>query len=565
MPANYFKMQFAKNVIQILSSRPDYWPWVGWMPFFLALWVINRLDRGEALRNRFRWLAPAIGLLMLAVFGWFNWVFLRSPLYLGPISHLQPQIADVSWYFATCRPVYHGADSGEVYNLLYGPWLYIITGGFEKVFGAGIFSAKLGGELAVGASLVWLILLLRRKAGIGFALLVSGLFAALLMALDPVESLVRADVFIVLGVVAGCWAAQSPLKFAPVAFGVLTGICFNLKIHSPIYFLPLLWVAWQSGHRGKALAVAALSAAVTAILPFVIFPNVSWQNYWWTLRVAGAHGFDPNRFLDSLEWFFLLCLPIAAVAALAYVKNPGETAKALGKLKPFIGLIFISFIILLPFASKFGAGPHHLLPLIPTMLLLAAEFVTLNGHWLGGRSFPVLGLQAALFSWLAASFTVGLVRSYQDTAWLKDRAPWAQSVNADIDQILAKYSSNSVILMGTGGEEDYMATFFRTKLVFAGMPDGIEAGPLMEFAFAGKSQADLGKLVAMLNHDYGGKKILWLVPKGNAPFSMSTMYALVMRGDYQPHPPLFDENFREAFAKNFSRIGVTQFYDLYSN
>jgi len=558
-------MQFARSVIQLLSSRPNYWPWVLWLPLFLGLWAISRQPSSEILLNRLRWVAPALGLLMLAVFGWFNWVFLRSPLYLGPMSHLQPQIADASWYFATGRPVYHGADSAEVYNLLYGPWLYIITGAFEKIFGAGIFSAKLGGELAVGASVLWLFFILRKKAGNGFALLGTGLFAALLMALDPVESLVRADVFIVLCVVAGCWVAPSRSKFAPVAFGILAGICFNLKIHSPVYFLPLLWVAWQSGHRLKSLLVATVCAAATALLPFVIFPNISLRNYWWTLRTAGAHGLDPNRFLDSLEWFFLLVLPIAAVATLAYTKKPREASAALNKLLPFIGLIFATFIVLLPFASKFGSGPHHLLPLLVILLLLVAEIVPLGGPWLGGRSLPILGLQAALFSWLVACFIVGLIRTYQDTAWLKDRAPWAQSVNTDIDQILAKYGPTSVVLMGVGGERDYIVTFFRTKLVFAGMPDGIEAGPLMEFAFAGNSIANLTRLISTLNHDYPGKKILWLVPKGNLPFSMSTMYALVMRGDYQPHPPLFDETFRSTFAQNFHSVDTTAFYDLYSN
>jgi hypothetical protein len=515
--------------------------------------------------GKLKWAGPAMGLLVLAAFAWFNWVFLRSELFLGPMSHLQPQIANVGWYFATGRPVYHAPDSAEIYNLLYGPWLYIITGWFEKLFGAGIFSAKLGGALALGASLVLLYGLLCRKAGHGFALLGTGVFAALLMALDPVETLIRGDVFIVLCVTAAGWAAQSPSKFAPVFFGVLAGISFNLKIHSPVYFLPLLWPAWQAGHRWRGLAAAAAGGAVMAVLPFLIFPNISWENYWLTLRTAGEHGFDPTYFLRDISWFFLLSLPLAALAVLARADNPRATEEALAKMRPGLALLLATFVILLPFASKYGAGPHHLLPLIVIFLLFAADLAPLLQPPAKFRSLPMLSVQAALYSWLAACCLVGFLRSHEDTAWLNDRAPWAQSVNADLDGILAKYGPGSVILMGAGGDLDYINTFFRTRLVFAGMPDGIEPGALMEYVFAGKSPANLPALTAMLNHDYPGKKIAWLVPKGNAPFSMDSFYARYIRGEYQEHAPLFDDNFRKNFAQNFSRVATSQFYDIYSD
>ncbi|HVU37082.1 MAG TPA: hypothetical protein VHC95_02000 [Opitutales bacterium] len=556
-------MNFLKNIIQILSSRMDYWPWALWAPLFLGGWALSRWPAGQARLNRAAWALPALGGLMLAVFAWFNWVFLRSPVYLGPMSHLQPQIADTSWYFATGRPVYHGTDSAEIYNLLYGPWLYVITGTFEKMLGPDIFSAKLPGALAIGVATVLLFFLLRKKAGAAFAVLGTGVFAALLIMLDPVESLTRADVYIVLGVVLGAWVAQSPSDLTPWAFGLLAGLCFNLKIHAPVYFLPLLWPAWAAGHRGKSLLAALAGAAAAGAAPFLIFPNVSLKNFAWTLGAASAHGLDPHRFLECTETFFLLALPIAIIAALACAQNPGPAAEKLRALRPFLALIFLTFLMLLPFASKYGSGPHHYLPLLVVLLSLAADFAPQVRQWLGGPGLTWIAAQALLFSWLGCGFAVGLTRSYQDAAWLNSSAAWAQDINADLDAILARHGQDSVILMGAGNDQDYIYTFFRTRLVFAGMPDGLEPGPLMEFVAAGKHLENLPKLTAALGQAYPGKKILWLVPKGDRPFAMTTLYAEVMRGDYTNKAPLFDAQFQADFQKHYHLVESTRFYDLY--
>ncbi len=558
-------MEFIKSVIELLTNRPDYWPLILWLPLFLGLWALSTTDGGERFLKRLGPALPALAVLMLALFAWFNWAFQRSTLYLGPMSHLQPQIANISWYFANGKPVYHGADSPEIYNLLYGPWLYIITGTFEKILGPGIFAAKLSGELALAGAFVLLFLLLRRQTNTGYALTATGLFAALLMALDPVESLVRADAYITFFLIIGCWAAQSPAKAAPYVFGIMAGICFNFKIHAPIYFFPLLWSAWQAGHRWPSLLKAMAIAAVTVALPFVLFPNISLQNYWWTLRTASGHGMDPFRFLESMEWFFLLGLPIAAVAGLAYVQNPEATGQKLKTLRPFLGLILTAFILLLPFASKFGAGRHHLLPFIVILLLLAGELAPLVRRWFGSTSLVVLGTQAALLSWLGACFAVGMTRSYQDTAWFKASAAWGDSINADLDAVLAKYTPSHVVLMGVGGDKDYIYTFFRTRLVFAGMPDGIEPGPLMEFAAIGNYAPDLNRLATALNHEQPGKKIMWLIPKGNEPFTVSNYYTPVVRGDYLKLKPLFDEHFVGDFKRAYHPAGSTQFYDLYES
>jgi len=558
-------VHLINTLVVMLTTRQDWWPFAFWVPFFLIVLALSYLARRSNRLDGARVLFPLAGLLMILLFSWFNYAFLFSPVYLGPISHIQPLIADVSWYFATGKPVYHNADSGEVYNMLYGPWLFIFAGWIEHALGPSVFSAKLGGELALGAALVVLFGLLRKRAGTGYAMTATGLFAALIMALDPVEILVRADVFITLFVLIGCWTVGSPRKAAPVVLGLMLGLSVNLKIHAGIYFLPLIAIAWQTGWRGKEGLVMAATAFVAAIFPFIAFSNISLKNYAQTLSLASAHGLNPIYLFTNIEWFGLLCLPLGCVVALAWLHEATATANALKSLSPLLLLILVEFLALLPFASKYGAGPHHFLPMTVVLLLVGAELQALGVHWVWGATVVSAGVQAACLSWFASCFGTGLVRSYQDTAWLRSQAGWAQNIEADLHGIMAKNRADHVLLMGVGGNTDYPQTFFRSELVFAGQPMGIEPSSLMESAFAGRPTPPLAQLIKTYGQDFPGRKIMWLIPKGNAPFTMESYYAETDGAGYEKHDVLFDAAFRNAFQHNFSLLASTQFYDLYSN
>ncbi len=549
----------------MLTTRQDWWPFAFWVPFFLFILVLGYLAGSGERLERARLLFPVAGLLMIAGFGWFNYEFLFSFLYLGPISHIQPLIADVSWYFATGKPVYHNADSVEVYNMLYGPWLFIFTGWFERALGPSVFSAKLGGELALGASLIVLFMLLRKRAGAGYAITGVAIFMAIIMALDPVEILVRADVFITLFVLVGCWVASSPFWAAPLVLGLMVGLSVNLKIHGGVYFLPLAWTAWRAGWRWKDGGLVIITAFIAAIIPFLVFSNVSLENYAETLRLASAHGLNLINLFTNIEWFFLLCLPLGAVVALAWLRDAATTANALKTLSPFLRLILVEFLVILPFASKYGAGPHHYLPLAVLLILLGAELQAMGVRWTWGATVTAAGVQAACLSWLACCLGTGLVRCYQDAALLRGQAVWAQSIETDLHGILLKYSVDHVILMGVGGNDDYPQTFFRSELVFAGQPIGIEPSALMESTFAHQRSPALDQFDKLVSRDYPGRKMMWLIPKGNAPFTLESYYAETIGVGYGTHSLLFDPVFRSEFQHGFSLLASTQFYDLYSN
>jgi len=558
-------MHWLSNLVVMLTTRQDWWPFAFWVPCFLLVLAISHATKRDLQLDRARIIFPAVGLLMVALFAWFNYVFLFSPVYLGHLSHIQPLIADVSWYFATGKPVYHAPDSAEVYNILYGPWLFIFAGWFERVLGPSVFAAKLGGELALGGAMIILFALLRKRAGRGFALTGVGIFAALVMAMDPVEILVRTDAYIVFFVLIGCWAADSAAKIAPFIMGLMLGLCVNLKIHGGVYFLPLAWMAWQTGWRKKELLLALMVALFAAILPFVIFPNISLSNYISTLRVAGGQGINLINLFTNIEWFFLLCLPLGTVVALAWLRDGPATTQKLQPFYPVLLLIVVEFLAILPFASKYGSGTWHFLPLSVMLLFLGADLHAAGIRWVWGGTVAATAVQAACLSWLACCLGTGLVRCYQDAGWLRGKTAWAQGVEADLHGIIAKYGTSHILLMGVGGDDDYAQTFFRSTLVFNGQPIGLEPSALMESEFAGHPSPDFGQFVKTLGQEHPGQKIIWLIPKGATPFTLKSFYAKTEGADYGSHDLVFDAQFQNSFRRDFSLLASSQFYDLYSN
>jgi len=554
-------IHFISELIQTLIVRPDYWPVAFWVPIFLALWLLVRLNGPRPWLNYAQWVWPVAGGLALVAFGCFCMVHLLSPIYLGPI---QPQIAEVSWYFANGQPVYHSAGSAEVYSMLYGPDLYIITGWFEKFFGPSAFSFKLPGALAAAGALLMLAWHLQRRVGIKLALLGMSVFTALILAMNPEELFSRADVFIVLGLVVGCWAAFSQSKYAPITFGVALGICFNLKIHAVIYFLPLVGAAWKNGYRKTSWLAVSGFALMLAVAPFLLFSNISLANYLWTLRVAGGHGINPLNYFTLLEVFFSLGMPIVAMVLLAYRQNTRATLAGLQAQKYFIQLLLVEFILLLLPASKYGAGLHHLLPLALLVIILAAELYAAGVKPEWDDSLASCAASAVLFSWLTACLGIGLVRSYQNAAYLHGRAAWAKSVEADIDQITAQYGSQHVLLMGTANNASYDYAYFRPRLVFAGQPIGFDPCALMEREFANSPVPALLQLTTALAKTHSDKKILWLVPKGGEPFSITSYFAKWEKNGYLPNPPAYDGQFRASFAAACTKIATSQYYDLYA-
>jgi hypothetical protein len=557
-------MNLINNILPILSNSARFWPVAFWVPFFLLVSLVGISPRSTRLWQSAARFLPVVSVLTILMFGIYNYRYLTSPIYPGPI---QPQISDASWYFVQGHPLYQSPNATEVYSMLYGPNLYIVTGFFEKVLGPGIFASKFAGQIAMFSILLILPLMLWRSFGakLTTALFCTALFAGVVMVLNPEEILGRGDVFIVLLVVIGCWAANSKSAVAPWVLGAAIGMAVNFKIFAFIHFIPFAWLGWRAGYRTKKIAVTGFVAAGFLLVPFLAFPNISLASYVQYLHWGGQRSAYWPTYFSCIETFLALSMPLFCLIGLAYLRHPEQVMRALQVSRGFVYLIVLEFVLLLYPASRYGANIHYLLPLAIKLFVLFVEYERAGIAWNWQPSLLANGVNAVGLSWLACCLGIGLLRCHQDVALYNGQEVWAQSVLTDLDGVLEKYGSNHVVLMGCSDKDHYDYSFFRPYLVAKGMPIGLDTSAIMDLQLPGAFTPDLASFSANMSHEHGGKKILWLIPNQGTPFSVRSYFANPLDPYDSPSLPAYPDAFRAAFQSTYQRIATTKYYDLYSN
>jgi hypothetical protein len=404
------------------------------------------------------------------------------------------------------------------------------------------------------AAVVLFYLVLRRSTSPRLALLFTSLLAALALRLGPFAFWSRPDPFLLLCVTAAVLAATRKSLANTVVLAIALGIAVNLKIYSALYFIPVVMIAIKTGFDRPALIKAAAIAIVVIILPFVFFPQISFRNYWEILRLIGKRGFGFVEFRFSFEWLVTVSLPLLGGLLFYRVTSRHPRPQMEANDKRFLAALLVASGAILIFASKLGAGPHHFLPLIPILLLFAAE----QGE--KGRVFQWHSSMAGVvgyglcFSWLLSCVLVGLGSAYSLSASaIRNETPGAAAIR-DLRQLVDEHPA--YIWLGgapLGGLP--IDSTFHLQLVFKGMPPGVIPPTQMDFQLARFREVDLSRLESEIGEKYR-KPIAWVVPKGSLPVAMKTAF--------DQSRPLFSEKFQQEFTDRFDKAGSSRFFDFYT-
>jgi hypothetical protein len=465
-----------------------------------------------------------------------------SPVFF---DHVEANVPATAWYHLQGHPLYHTPDAVERYNLPYGPCLYLAVGAAQRCLGPSIPASKLPGVVSLLLGLAGLLWLLGRTVPLSQAIQYVAWLVIVLQLYKAEGYWCRPEPLLFLAVTAALFLAQAPTLVSAVLVGVLAGLSVNCKVHSLLYFFPLLVL----GRWSRAgVVVLLVTAAGCCVLPFVVVPQVSVVNYLTFLHMVSGHGLYWYKFVGVVLFLILLAAPLL-LADFCRGQSLAATGRRLVSAAPLpVVATGVCLLLLLIPASKHGAGPHHLFPLVPILLLLAARAQAQAGPSAVAAppGFLVLLLPLVL------ALTVG--------SWMvADKLPWEPSLPdqmragweglEDIRHVLSERGDSAVVLMGVGDREHLTETLVRCELVFQGMPIGIDPGSLMDYAFAGQGDIDLDRLERLLG---GGKPLVWLIPRGTEPFSLRTYYL--------PEGPLFTPAFREAFLRSYHKTdSLTQF------
>jgi hypothetical protein len=449
----------------------------------------------------------------------------------------EPTMTAVGWLFHIGQPIYHSLDSAERYAHIYGPMAFIAHGVALGMFGPSIEVSKwVGGAMALG-SLGLIFTAVRTQTSVRRAMEITGMCALLMLAFKNYSFWTRAEPLLIFCVSAGLVAGvRGRGLVSAILLGVFAGLLWNLKATGLIYSLPLFVLLFR--RLGWGAAVLSVSvAAVTSVLPFVALPNVSFSNYVSWFRLSANNGLLWPLFTRNVEWaaWFLLPLILTAVATRTSLRSTdAEWRPAVWAMLTAMGLVVIA-------GSKPGAGPYHLLPLLPVMAFLIAQRI---GQEALGAGIPVVRL--TLVSIVVVAAAIALVQQVQFVTTMQGRR-MLQEIR-DIETFVAEHPG--VVEMGYGVDDPM--TFERPVLVFRNNAYLLDAPAVGEHQLAG-----LGIPPATLDALRQCRVNYWLVPKGEAPFTSLNMYPAVFL------QPVFPDEFRRVFHQTHTLIATTEYFDAW--
>jgi hypothetical protein len=450
----------------------------------------------------------------------------------------EPSLIAVGWLFHLGRPIYHLPDSPERYSHIYGPIAFMIHGYALGAFGPGILVAKGISAVSAAAGLACTFAALRRHAGPAWAAALCGLAALVLLAFKNFSYWTRPEPFQLLAVGAALLlAARGRGTTAAIAVGIAFGVLWNLKITGPLYSLPILVLVWErSGWRAAAIA-CALGAAV-AMLPFVLFSNVSLMNYFYWFRLSAGTGLLLSTLKQNLEWMAYFGLPVlfSYYAVPPAVRPDGRGWQGL------LAALVVGMAGIAVAAAKPGAGPYHLMPFLPVIAYIVARHTSSFDR--AAAIDPWVPRAAVAF--VAAAAAIALVQQATFFTIMGERR--ARDEGADIDAFAR--SHDGVIEMAYGDSE--ALSLERPLLAFHNGSYLIDQPAVREYQLAGVEipRATIDAIAAC-------QVRYWLVPKGQAPFSGRNVYAAVYLKN------LFPEELRRVFHETQARVGETRYFDVW--
>jgi hypothetical protein len=497
--------------------------------FFFLSWPVFWLlcfNKKNLKKTRFGW-AAALIFLGYAVF--MVWYLLIDPFY----SHLEPTIVSNSWMMYRGVPLYHDLSSWQRTSLLYGPMLNIIQVGSMLLLGPSVFSAKMPTVLALFFAIAELAILFRREfksvATFGILILILQL-----MIFEISVFCAKADGLLFYFAVSALFAALIPnFIISSLMIGFALGVSVNLKIHAPLYFIPII-ALYLSRHSSSGLFLSAVVAIAMAIIPFSIIPQISFPHYWEWLKVAAHHGFHQGLFLWNLEFAFFFLLP-------AYYFSTHQSKTMLPRsFRIFLFSLIFATASVIFIASKDGAGPGHLIPLLPAFLYATVFLYHMKVDFLANRKS---------YAFLVAFIFTLAIFGFKNSAYAaKQIYPYAvKNISQDL-QAITKSNPTERIAMGYGG--DYALTWYRPVLTFQDHPQWLDAAALMDMQAAGiemppSTQAAMESC----------KTTLWLIPKWGRPFDQKNFY--------DSKKQLFSVSFKQAFLQRYEMKKRTPYYDLW--
>lgn len=540
---------------------------------FLVLWTIlyfflylrsstftQHLLLSQKFLARLNVLANIISILLVASYVALIIAYLFSKTFF---DQAEPNIAAVSWLFTAGHPLFPPLDSAERYINNYGPILYIINGFWLTLFGPSFFSVKLGCGLAAIFNVVS-IFCSCTKISTRLIASIASAYAVL-----AVLSITNSFAFHA----ASFWLRPDPLLIFFVSIGLLSilrgnraisilmiaiafGCSFNLKVNAFVNFLPIYSLLFMRfGWRATLLSL--LGAFFTASVPFLISPQISFENYVIWLSQSRHKPVSWVQFFNVVKWVFYISLPILLSLGYLFCRSRVSFQQFTRKNQGFIYPLLACVIASMAFSIKIGVLENNHLPFIPLFAYLFAQVL----EWIrvesisfpakiSAKSIEIVFISAALA--LLVTMPLAIAPEVARLVSTLIKSPSNQII-ADINRIIKTHPDSTIGMGFSQGSGNYELTYYRPLLVFAGNPYLVDAVVMFEMQVSGLNTVSSGTIRALQTC----QTELWLLPKiTETPFDLKNFYP--------PHEVVFSEEFKNNFLQYYQRSNDSEYYELWT-
>jgi len=169
------------------------------------------------------------------------------------------------------------------------------------------------------------------------------------------------------------------------------------------------------------------------------------------------------------------------------------------------------------------------------------------------HKWPVMRVrmhQAVLTATIATALLAGTVNAYRAVRYVDYQIARTPELAQDVEAIMRDLPGLT-ISMACGGENiNFRTTWLRPLLVFQNNPLLIDPISVMDSSLSGRelSQNTYRALTE-------GRVAVWLVPRRQLPFAKENWY--------EPHNPLFPDEFQEHFKACYTPRGHSRYFDLW--
>jgi hypothetical protein len=444
-------------------------------------------------------------------------LLIRYLFYPSYLNHGEANNVAVSWLGWEGYPLYPRLDTGDVYGVQYGPAFYQAIGFFLWLFEPSIAASKILGLTAFALSQVLSFLTVRRTgSGVAAALTMTAVQCVVLAGFTDqgIAWGVRSDALLFFGAQTAVLVATfAPTMLTAGALGLLGGLCVNLKIHAALYILPaFVYHLCRSSSTAMGLRLtcaAGLAGAVALAVPFSP-NNVSLFEYYHYFQVLKHTSWDRWLFQENIVFAAMCLAPIVFMYALFTPKLPRA-------LEWFIGALALCMTIVEFPAAERGAGPHHLLPFLPSIVwgfaVMRREVsASLRDLRAKGR---YEGLSVGLIAALLFGFGPIVIGSWGTALYTFAEAPLMSEGIAEIERVLHD-NQDLKVAVGPGAASTDVESL-RVIPVFRGNPLPIDSTAWMAFEADGVSDEVIKRAITECRVN------LWLLPSGK-PFVMMSHF-----------------------------------------